>query len=136
MIGVTRYSPIGRGILTGQISSPEDIPDGDGRKHDPRYQPETFKINIQLVDALKKVAKEKGCTLAQLAISWVRSQSKRNGNPEIIPIPGATTEERVLENAINVSLTEKELADIDAILSNFETYGARYGGPAAAYMEG
>lgn len=130
------YSPIGRGFLTGQIKSYKDIPEGDFRQTLPRFQPDVFDINIKLVDELQKVAKAKGCTPAQLAIGWIKSQSKKNGNPEIIPIPGATTEERVKENAKDVTLDKTTLEEIDAILSQNKVVGARYGGHAAAYVEG
>jgi pyridoxine 4-dehydrogenase len=94
------YSPMGRGMLTGQIKSFEDIPDNDFRKILPRFQPENFEINMKLVKELEKIAKKKNCTSTQLAPGWVRSLSKREGMHEIIPIPGATTVDRVIENSI------------------------------------
>lgn len=102
----------------------------------PRFFPENFDVNIKLVKELEGIAKQKGCTPAQLALGWVRSLSEKNGNPVIIPIPGATTEERIVENAKEVSLTDKELAEIDSILRANEVIGSRYGGHGAALMNG
>jgi len=124
-IPLVAYSPIGRGMLTGQIRRVEDVPDGFAR-HVPRFQPGNFEINLQLVDQVEKLAKRKGCTTAQLAISWTRNLSRRPGRPTIIPIPGATTAERVSENAKEIDLTDDELDEIDGILAKFEVSGARY----------
>jgi pyridoxine 4-dehydrogenase len=135
-IPVVAYSPIGRGMLSGEIKSPEDIPEGDMRKFMPRFQPGTFEKNLELVREVEKIAKQKGCTPAQLAIAWTKYLSKKDGNPEIIPIPGATTETRVAENSKNVTLTDQEAAEIDKILKSFPVEGGRYGGPAVAHMNG
>lgn len=121
-------------MLTGQITKPEDIPEGDLRHHFPRFQPDVFDKNLDLVRKLQDIASTKGCTPAQLAISWIRHLSKKTGNPEIIPIPGATTPERVRENAKDVGLTDKESVAIDSILKSFSVQGGRY--PAAAPIEG
>ncbi|KAF6839885.1 pyridoxal reductase [Colletotrichum plurivorum] len=124
------YSPIGRGMLTGEIKSIDDIPEGDFRRMMPRFQPDTFDINMKLVKQVQDLAAKKGVTPAQLAISWTVALSKKPGMPEIIPIPGATTAARVNENAKLVELTEEELAEIDATLAKFEVVGGRY--PAGA----
>ena len=123
-----RYSPIGRGILTGEIRKPEDIPEGDFRRNLPRFSQENFNHNLELVSELHKIAKQKGCTPAQLAISWTVQLSKKDGNPEIIPIPGATKEERVVENAKVIEFSNDDLGEIDAILKKFEVKGDRYPG--------
>jgi pyridoxine 4-dehydrogenase len=133
---VVSYSPIGRGMLSGEIKKPEDIPEGDFRRTMPRFQPDAFYKNLELVKELEKIAKQKGCTPAQLAISWVAHLSKKDGNPEIIPIPGATTEDRISENTKNVTLTADEAAEIDKILASVPIEGDRYGGHAAALMNG
>src|SRR4051812_25926746 len=117
---------MGRGMLTGEIKSPEDIPEGDLRKSMPRFLPENFNKNMDLVKALQNIAEQKGCTPAQLALAWIRSISKKDGNPEFIPIPGATTESRVLENSKDVTLSGEELKAIDSILSSFSVVGDRY----------
>lgn len=135
-IPLVAYSPIGRGMLSGQIKSPDDIPATDFRKTLPRFQPGAFEVNLKLVKELEKIAKQKNVTPAQLAISWVRSLSEKNGNPVIIPIPGATTEERVVENAKEVLLSDQDLAEIDSILKSAEVVGGRYGGHLATLSEG
>ena len=112
--------------MTGQIRSPDDLPEGDFRRFFPRFQPGAFDINLQLVNQVEQLAKKKGCTPAQLAIGWTRSLSKRPGMPVIIPIPGATTAERVDENSKIVDLTLEELDEIDATLAKFEIKGDRY----------
>ena len=131
-----RYSPLGRGFLTGQIKSYEDIPDKDVRKILPRYQPENFETNMKLVRELEKIAKKKGCTPAQLALGWLRALSKRHGMPEIIPIPGATTVERVMENAKEVELDEDEMKDIDDVLGRCEVVGDRYHEAGMKFVDG
>lgn len=123
-------------MLTGEITKPEDIPEGDFRRMLPRFDKENFNHNLELVSELQKLAKQKGCTPAQLAINWVKQLSKKDGNPVIIPIPGATKEERVLENGKDITLSNDELAEIDSILNRFEVKGDRYGGPAKLHMEG
>jgi pyridoxine 4-dehydrogenase len=113
-------------MLTGQIKSFDDIPEKDIRKILPRFQPGNFENNMKLVWELEKIAKKKKCTPAQLALGWVRSLSKREGMPEIIPIPGATTVEHVLENSVEVKLTQGEMDEIDSVLANCEVIGDRY----------
>lgn len=123
-------------MLSGEINKPEDIPEGDLRLTMPRFQPGTFDKNLELVKELEKIAKQKGCTPAQLAIGWTKHLSKKDGNPEIIPIPGASTEARVAENSKNVTLSEQDAAEIDKILKTFPVEGGRYGGPAVHHMNG
>ena len=135
-IPIAAYSPLGRGFLTGQIKSPNDIPEGDFRKHLPRFQPEVFDENMKLVDEIKKLADKKGCTTGQIGIAWVKSQSGKPGMPIIIPIPGATTAERIKENMTDVSLTQADLAEIQSILDTFKPVGGRYGGFLAHLSEG
>ena len=121
-----RYSPIGKGMLSGQITKLDDLDVNDPRRHYPRFQPDTFPINIQLVDEVRKLADTKGCTPAQLAINWLRCLSSRPGMPTIIPLPGSSNEKRVRENAVVVDLTEGEMKAIDGILAKFEVVGGRY----------
>lgn len=116
-------------MLTGEIQSRKDIPEGDMRLHYPRFSEENFPSNLDLVKDLQEIAKEKGCTSAQLAIAWVKQQSKKDGNPVIIPIPGATTVPRVQENSKDIQLDLAELAKIAKVLDSFEVKGDRY--PAA-----
>ncbi|KAI9050725.1 hypothetical protein LZ554_004845 [Drepanopeziza brunnea f. sp. 'monogermtubi'] len=135
-IPMVAYSPIGRGMLTGEIKSPNDIPENDMRKKMPRFSPENFSKNLDLVKELQVIAERKGVTPAQLALAWLRSISKKDGKPEIIPIPGATTEARVLENSKDVTLSAGELNAIDEILKDFEVVGDRYDEHGMAHCEG
>lgn len=125
-IPLIAYSPIGRGILTGQFKKFDDIPADSMLRYFPRFQPGNFEINLQLVDQVEKTAAKKGCTPAQLAINWTRALARRPGMPTIIPIPGATTAARVEENTRLVEITDAEMAELDAILAKFTTAGERY----------
>ena len=117
---------MGRGMLTGAITSFDDIPDNDIRKKLPRFQPENFAVNMQLVHQMQAIAARKGCTSAQLAIAWVRALSQRPRVPVIVPIPGAASEERVKENSTEVQLSHAEMAEIDKVLEGAEVKGDRY----------
>jgi pyridoxine 4-dehydrogenase len=113
-------------MLSGQLKSVDDIPEGDNRRYYPRFSPENFPINLQLVKEVEILATKKGCTPAQLAINWTKSLAKKDGMPQIIPIPGATLDVRVQENAQNYELTAAELSAIDGILAKFTIVGGRY----------
>lgn len=130
-IPIVGYSPLGRGFLTGQIRSYDDIPDGEFRKCLDRFQPGNFEKNLDLVDKIQEVAAKKGhgVTPAQLALAWVRHQSERNGMPVIIPIPGATKDTRVAENMAHIGITDEEVEEIDGILKSVEIVGGRYAAP-------
>ncbi|MCJ1404659.1 hypothetical protein MMC11_007885 [Xylographa trunciseda] len=123
---VAVYSPLGRGMLTGQIKSLDDIPDKDFRRLFPRFQPENFETNLKLVKKVEQISEKKNCTSAQLALGWLRGLSKRDGMPEIIPIPGATTVARVEENSVEIELSEEEMMGIDSVLASCEVAGDRY----------
>lgn len=125
-IPLIAYSPIGRGMLTGQIRKIDDIPADSMLRRFPRFQPGNFEINLELVAQVEQMAQKKGCTPAQLAINWVRALQRRPGMPTIIPIPGATTAERAAENSRVIDLTDEEMAEIDATLAKFTTAGERY----------
>ncbi|KAK3309648.1 NADP-dependent oxidoreductase domain-containing protein [Chaetomium strumarium] len=124
-IPLIAYSPVGRGMLAGKMQSQADIPPFLQRF--PRFYPENFAHNLELVNKVKALAEKRGCTPAQLAISWTRCLSRRPGMPTIIPIPGTTRSERVEENAVEVDLTDAEMNEIDEILAKFEVKGERYG---------
>jgi len=113
-------------MLTGQTKSFDGLPYRDFRRMLPRFQPDVFDNNMKLVKRLDVIAKNKGCISAQLALNWILSITKKPGMSEIIPIPGATTEERVKENTVEVQLTEEELDKIDEILATCEIKGDRY----------
>lgn len=118
------HTPLGFGMLTGQIKSLDDLPSDSPLRHLPRYQPDTFPINIRLVNATEEIAKEKGCSTTQLALSWLKSHTQRDG-PVVVPIAGARSVERVRENAVTVQLTDEDLARIDEIMRMFPIEGYR-----------
>ena len=122
-IGYVAYSPLGRGFLTGQIKSPDDFPDDDFRKFHPRFQGENFAKNIALVREVEAMAREKGCTTAQLALAWVLAQGE-----EIVPIPGTKRVRYLDENigALEVKLSEADLKRLDQILPPGAASGQRY----------
>ena len=122
-IGYVAYSPLGRGFLTGQIKSPDDFADDDFRKNHPRFQGENFDRNIALVREVEAMAADKGCTTAQLALAWVLAQGD-----DVVPIPG-TRHSRYLDDnigALDVKLSEQELARLDEILPPGAAAGDRY----------
>ena len=135
-IPIVAYSPLGRGMLTGEVKKVDDLAEDDPRRHMPRFQPEVFETNVELVKEVEKLAKKKGCTTGQFALAWVRQLSERKGMPVIIPIPGATTEKRVTENMQDVRLDESDWDEIDAILKKTTVIGDRYAGPLAHLMNG
>ena len=122
-IGYVAYSPLGRGFLTGQFKSPDDFPEGDFRKNHPRFQGENFQKNLDLVTEVAKMAEEKGCTTAQLALAWVLAQGE-----DIVPIPGTKHVKYLDQNigALDVQLSDEDLQRLDAILPPGAAAGERY----------
>ena len=122
-IGFVAYSPLGRGFLTGDITSPDDFEDDDYRRHSPRFQGENFEKNLQLVARIQEMAQSKGCTPAQLALAWLLAQGH-----DIVPIPGTKHRTRLEENiaACNVQLSPDDLAQIDDIAPHGVAAGGRY----------
>jgi aryl-alcohol dehydrogenase-like predicted oxidoreductase len=122
-IGFVAYSPLGRGFLTGRFRTIDDLPPDDVRRNAPRFQGENFQKNLDLVNKIEQLAAAKGCTPGQLALAWVLAQ----GN-DIVPIPGTKRLKYLEENlgALQLRLTEEELAEIDAILPAGITSGERY----------
>jgi aryl-alcohol dehydrogenase-like predicted oxidoreductase len=106
------YSPLGRGFLTGQITSPDDFADDDFRKHNPRFQGANFTANLRIVDEVRAVADEAGATPAQVALAWVLAQGD-----DLAPIPGTKRVARLAENvaADTVSLSPAQLDRLTAI---------------------
>lgn len=127
-IPIIAYSPIGRGMLTGEVKSFDDLPEGDIRRILPRFQPDVFDLNLKLVDELKKLAAKKNVTPAQLAISWVKARHLQIKGLTVIPNPGATTGARVTENikSKDVEWTQEDEKEVNNILSSFEIKGGRY----------
>ena len=132
-IGLVPYSPLGRGFLTGAIQKPEDLADDDWRRHNPRFQGENFAKNLALVDAVRAIADEKGCTAAQLALAWVLAQGD-----DLAPIPGTRSPERLEENcgATTVALSADDRARIAAAFPADAVVGTRYPEAAMAALDG
>jgi len=135
-IPITAYSPLMRGALADQFKSLDELPEDDFRRTMPKFQPDVMEANRKLTDEIGKLAEAKGCTKPQIAIAWVRTLSGRNGMPVIIPIPGATTEARVLENGKEVMLSEKDMQEIEEILKQNKIVGDRYPPQLMAHAEG
>jgi pyridoxine 4-dehydrogenase len=122
-------------MLTGQIKSPDDFPEGDYRRTVPRFQPDVFETNLRMVREVEKLAARKGCTPGQVAIGWVLALNKKPDMPRIIPIPGASSPERVRENAVEVDLTEEDLAELERIMKEFAPVGTRYNAHAMSMLD-
>jgi aryl-alcohol dehydrogenase-like predicted oxidoreductase len=122
-IGYVAYSPLGRGFLTGQIKRMQDLPEGDYRHNAPRFQGENFQRNLDLVAEVERIAADKGCTPAQLALAWVLGRGD-----DIVPIPGCKRRTHLEDNAkaLQIQLSADELARIDRILPPGAAAGDRY----------
>ncbi|MEQ8994919.1 MAG: aldo/keto reductase [Coleofasciculus sp. B1-GNL1-01] len=122
-IGFVGYSPLGRGFLSGRITSPEDLAPDDYRRSSPRFQGENFSKNLQLVERIKEIAQEKGVTPSQLAIAWLLAQGD-----DIVPIPG-TKHRRYLEENVEgttITFTQDQLQRIDEVAPQNIAAGDRY----------
>ena len=121
-MGFMAYSPLGRGFLAGQFRALTELDEGDARLTSPRFQPENFQQNLQLLTQLEDIANGKSATLAQLALAWLMAQ----GN-DIIPIPGAKSRNHLEENvkAIDIKLTPEDLARLNAIMPPGAAAGRR-----------
>jgi aryl-alcohol dehydrogenase-like predicted oxidoreductase len=122
-IGFVAYSPLGRGFLTGQISSPDDFAQDDFRRNNPRFQGANFTRNLELVERVREIAREKDCTPGQLALAWVLAQGD-----DVVPIPGTKRRKYLEENAaaVEIELTADELARIDDAAPVGAAAGDRY----------
>jgi aryl-alcohol dehydrogenase-like predicted oxidoreductase len=126
-IGFVAYSPLGRGFLTGRFQRFEDLPPDDNRRNHPRFQGENFDRNLRLVERVRQIAAEKGCTPSQLALAWLLARG-----PDIVPIPGTKKRKYLEENvgALRVKLTSEDLRRIDEVAPKGVAAGDRY--PPAA----
>jgi aryl-alcohol dehydrogenase-like predicted oxidoreductase len=122
-IGFVAYSPLGRGFLTGQFSSFEDLPADDYRRNTPRFQGENFQKNLDLVRRVEEIAVEKHCKPSQLALAWVLAQGD-----DIVPIPGTKRRKYLEENvaAVDLKLSQEDLARIDEVFPPDVAAGKRY----------
>lgn len=122
-VGFVAYSPLGRGFLTGTIQKETELPDSDWRKHAPRFQDDNWKHNKNIVDTIERLAAEKKCTPAQLALAWVLARGQ-----DIVPIPGTKRMKYIEENAraAEIMLSENDLRAIDEAIPPGTTAGERY----------
>ena len=122
-IGFVPYAPLGRGFLTGRFARPEDLPEGDFRRSSPRWSGENFQKNLDLVAKVQEIAREKGCTPAQVALAWVLAQGD-----DIVPIPGTRSPTRLEENAraATIELSQDDLRRIDQAFPHGAAIGERY----------
>ena len=122
-IGFVPYSPLGRGFLTGEFKSPDDFEADDYRRHSPRFQGENFEKNLELVRQVEKLAQQKNCTPAQLALAWILAQQEN-----FAPIPGTKKVSRLEENAgsLDISLSKAELEQINSTFPPDVAAGGRY----------
>ena len=127
-IGFVPFSPLGKGFLTGKMDQNTTFDSKDFRSTVPRLSPENLKANLAFVDLLKQVANRKNVTPAQIALAWLLAQK-----PWIVPIPGTTKLDRLFENldAGKVTLSKKELQEIDVASSKIKVKGERYSGNSA-----
>jgi aryl-alcohol dehydrogenase-like predicted oxidoreductase len=122
-VATVAYSPLGRGFLTGALKSPDDFEEGDFRRFAPRFSKENFPKNLKLVDTIKKIADEKGCTPGQLVLAFLLAQGD-----DIIPIPGTTKEKNFDENmgSLKVKITKEDDQKIRKAIEQAEVHGGRY----------
>ena len=122
-IGFVAYSPLGRGFLTGQIQTFEDLAEDDYRRFSPRFQGENFTKNLDLVNQIRELAREKDCQPSQLALAWILSQGD-----DIVPIPGTKRIQYLEENigALKIQLSKEELYRINKVAPKGVAAGERY----------
>ncbi|UTA68477.1 aldo/keto reductase [Emticicia sp. 21SJ11W-3] len=132
-IGFVPYSPLGRGFLTGEIKSFDDLAADDFRRFSPRFQGENFNKNLVLVDKIKQLASQKGCTASQLALAWVMAQGD-----DVFPIPGTRRIKYLDENmaAADIKLTADELTEINSIAPKNIAVGDRYPAASMQFLNG
>jgi aryl-alcohol dehydrogenase-like predicted oxidoreductase len=120
-IGFVAYSPLGRGFLSGQYRKPEDIPEDDYRRNNPRFQGDNFYRNLELVKRVEEIAREKRVTASQLALAWVLSRG-------VVPIPGTKRRKYLEENvaAAQIQLSKEDLRRIEDAAPKGVTAGDRY----------
>jgi aryl-alcohol dehydrogenase-like predicted oxidoreductase len=129
-VGIVPFSPLGRGFLTGTLTSPDDFGPDDFRRANPRFQGDNFTANLRLVDAVRSLAAEKGCTPGQLALAWVMAQGE-----DVVPIPGTKRRTYLEENvgACSVVLEPPDLERLSEAAPAGATAGTRYAQAEYAY---
>ena len=132
-ISFVAYSPLGRGFLTARFRTLEDLPEGDYRRNSPRFQGDNFQKNLDLVAKVERLARDRGVRTAQLALAWVLAQGE-----DIVPIPGTTRSAHLDENlaALDITLSAKELAELDAAAPAGAAAGPRYPAGSMVHVNG
>jgi aryl-alcohol dehydrogenase-like predicted oxidoreductase len=132
-IGFVPYSPLGRGFLTGAITSPDDFDADDYRRTSPRFQGENFARNLRLASRIQELAAAWGCTAAQLALAWVLAKDEH-----IVPIPGTKRRKYLEENVgvLEVVLSGDQVRKLDAIFPPDAASGSRYAAPMMKLLNG
>ena len=122
-IGFVAYSPLGRGFLTGRFQTLEDLTPDDSRRHMPRFEPENFRRNLELVRRIEEMAAAKGCKTSQITLLWTLAQGE-----DIVPIPGTKRRTYLEENvaALEIQLTPEELACLKEAIPPGAAVGLRY----------
>jgi aryl-alcohol dehydrogenase-like predicted oxidoreductase len=122
-VGIVAYSPVGRGFLTGRFVSPDSLADDDFRRSHPRFSGENFEANLRLVERVKEIAEQVGCTPVQLALAWLLHQGE-----DVVPIPGTKRIRYLEENvaAADISLTPEQLEAIGEAIPPGAAAGERY----------
>ena len=122
-VATVSYSPLGRGFLTGSIRSRSDFEEGDFRTWAPRFSEENFPKNLKLVDDLKALADEKGCSVSQLVLAFLMAQGD-----DVIPIPGTTRVKNFDDNmgALSIKFSKEDNARVRKVIDAAEVHGARY----------
>jgi aryl-alcohol dehydrogenase-like predicted oxidoreductase len=122
-VGLVAYSPLGRGFLTGQTRSIEDLPGNDWRRTNPRFQEDALRENLSLADRVRELAEQRSVTAAQLAIAWVMAKGE-----DVVPIPGTKSPRRLEENAAasEIDLSQEDVDELDNAVSPDSVRGNRY----------
>ena len=120
-IGVVPFSPLGRGFLTGSVTSTDGMADNDTRRRNPRFAPDALPANLRIVDTVRAIAGDRGVLPGQVALAWVHSRGE-----DVVPIPGTKRRTYLEQNvaALPVELNPDDLARLDAIAD--QTVGRRY----------
>ncbi|WP_405582316.1 aldo/keto reductase [Streptomyces sp. NBC_01092] len=134
-ISITAYGVLSRGLISGHFTRDRQLAAGDFRAHSPRFQGENLRHNLDLVEALRKIAEQKGVSVAQIAIAWVLSRGAQH-NDDIVPLVGARTRERLTESlgALDVTLDAADLAAIERAVPADAAAGERYPAPQMAHL--
>jgi aryl-alcohol dehydrogenase-like predicted oxidoreductase len=131
-VGIVAYSPVGRGFLTGRYASVDDLADTDFRRYQPRFQGDNLKANVRLIERVRELAEDVGCTPVQLALAWLLHQGS-----DVVPIPGTRHVHYVEENAeaTEISLSAHHLEALDDAMPAGAAAGDRYTPEGMAAVE-